>query len=499
MYVYKYDWSGAVTIDNNQLSNINSHGIYVQTDRIDSPSQFSLSGNQVNGTSNNGYGIYWSESSSAFASVAVENNEVQNGERTGLYVSRSGSSTTGQPPQFTGNRIHNNGSDGSYNGISVTWNDDSQPLVFSRNELYNNTGSGLSVVSESPVYVVLNHVYNNGGDGVALNSTQVSHVHENRLENNGGVALNNVSSQAIAADNNWWGATLSAEMASGSNPKNISGIYDIYDNSGKGTVSYVPWLASSPALTDDAISWVRLPADSAALKGPNIQIEGSASAAAGIDRVEVSVDNGVTWEIATGTVNWSYDWSAPVDGTYQLRSRVVTLDSTLETPTVGNTLVIDSNSAIISTGIVSSDTVWSGSVSIAGDIHVPAGVTLTIEAGTNVGIPTHFDASHSGTNSNLTEITVDGNLLILGTEANPVILSTNIAPYNPGDWQGIKVTGGALDIQYAEIQYAKNGIECVADAADATCNISHVQIADSSLDGVRLQSLNGGSLTSEIN
>ena len=372
-----------VAVSGNTVAGASGYGIYFYKYN-NTLAGLTLSGNTVSGVVN-GTGIYAELGSTNQGPVVVADNVVHDNERTGLYLYRYGSATASVAPVVRNNQVYNNGSDGSYNGLVVTWNNDTghQVPALSLNTVYGNTGAGLSLTTGDGVDVVFNDIHDNGTDGIVVNAGGVARIHENNLVGNTGYGLRNNSAVAVSADSNWWGSTVTAEMAGGGNPKNISGIFDIYDDGTKGTVSYLPWLGSARVLAPGAVSWVRLPADGASLKGPGVLIEGSASAGAGIDRVEVSTDNGVSWSVASGTVNWSYAWTAPGDGVYQLRSRVVTLDAQLESPGVGNTLTIDSSLPTTS-GTLPGDETWSGTVSITGDITVPAGVTLTIEPGTTV-------------------------------------------------------------------------------------------------------------------
>ena len=95
------------------------------------------------------------------------------------------------------------------------------------------------------------------------------------------------------------------------------------------------------------------------------------------------MDGGLTWGVATGTAVWTDGWTIPGDGTYTIKSRVITLDGEIEIPGPGNTVTIDSNQPTTS-GVLGGDETWSGEVDITGDVTVPAGVTLTLEAGTTV-------------------------------------------------------------------------------------------------------------------
>lgn len=54
-----------------------------------------------------------------------------------------------------------------------------------------------------------------------------------------------------------------------------------------------------------------------------IHITGTATEAGGgvVAGVQISVDNGATWQEATGTTNWSYDWLPTASGTYTILAR----------------------------------------------------------------------------------------------------------------------------------------------------------------------------------
>jgi len=498
VYVAPQFSTGSVTVSGNTVTGARTTGLVVGRSGGATPA-LTVSGNVVSNTVN-GSGMDVSASSGTLGTLAVTDNQVSGSSYGGLSVSGY-SMTVTAPPVVRGNRIYNNGSGSTYDGLQLSWtsNSTAQVPALTLNEVYGNTGRGLYLnVSGGGVHVVYNDVHDNTGNGVYLGSAgAVAEIHENNLVNNGGgYQLYNNTALAVAADANWWGATLTAEMAAGNNPKNISGIYDIYNNAAKGTVRYEPWLTAARVLAPQAVSWVRLPADGATLKGPTVLIEGSASAAAGISRVEVSTDGGVSWAQASGTVNWSYTTPALANGTYPLRSRVVTLDSQLETPGPGSTLTIDSSLPTTS-GTLTTDETWSGTVAITGDITVPAGVTLTVQEGTVVTIPRFKDSRYGGVDTNRTEFVVNGNLLINGSPTGPVEIGPASAPLNPGDWDGI-VVRGSLVMNHAIVDYARIGIRCLADAATVNCVIRDSLVDRSAEDGIAFETLNAGRVIGEL-
>jgi len=73
-----------------------------------------------------------------------------------------------------------------------------------------------------------------------------------------------------------------------------------------------------------------------------ITISGTATASPNsITRVDVSTDNGATWQVANGTASWSYSWSPQADGVYYLKSRATDSIGTTEVPTAAVTVTID--------------------------------------------------------------------------------------------------------------------------------------------------------------
>ena len=66
----------------------------------------------------------------------------------------------------------------------------------------------------------------------------------NNINDNNNSGVWNYSSYDIDAKNNWWGEIPTAQMNLGGNPKNISYIYDKYDDGNRGTVNYSGWLNS---------------------------------------------------------------------------------------------------------------------------------------------------------------------------------------------------------------------------------------------------------------
>ncbi len=103
-------------------------------------------------------------------------------------------------------------------------------------------------------------------------------------------------------------------------------------------------------------SVITSPKDGEYIKGTSYIIKGVASNLTGVDleRVEISTDGGITWNIAVGTSSWNYDWTLPANGKFNLKSRAVSKSGEIETPGPGVYVVVDnilpSGSMVINNG-----------------------------------------------------------------------------------------------------------------------------------------------------
>ena len=92
-------------------------------------------------------------------------------------------------------------------------------------------------------------------------------------------------------------------------------------------------------------------------------------------------------------------------------------------------------------GIISSNTTWTAAGSpyiVTGNILVKEGVTLTIEP----GVVVKFDLGKA--------MQIDGELIARGTEAEPIIFTSNQFEPAPGDWVNILFTDTSVDAVFDE-------------------------------------------------
>ncbi len=114
---------------------------------------------------------------------------------------------------------------------------------------------------------------------------------------------------------------------------------------------------------------------------------------------------------------------------------------------------------------------------VHGDVVVPSGAYLHIEAGTVVQFQASDDLG-TGLDTNRIEITVNGTLHVNGTESNPVRFEP-VSGQTPGTWYGIVVTDQAssVSVTHAEIRYPYRGI--YSQNSGEALTGSHVTIMNS--------------------
>ncbi|NQZ90374.1 MAG: right-handed parallel beta-helix repeat-containing protein [Colwellia sp.] len=208
------DWvADSIIIEDNVVDSNNYTGI-----------ELSYSGNvnpQINRNkvrNNSGYGIYvYSQSHNT--QPHIHDNEITGnglnewGGQAGLYVSGKAI------PSIVGNTINNNGA-----GVYVNYND--------------VNGNGDFDLTD-------NVITNNLGYGISVNGYAKPTINNNDIYGNTGYAVENHTSFAIDAKNNWWGEGDTAEINEGGNPKSLSFIYDSNSNGDSGSVNYAGWLDAS--------------------------------------------------------------------------------------------------------------------------------------------------------------------------------------------------------------------------------------------------------------
>ena len=124
-------------------------------------------------------------------------------------------------------------------------------------------------------------------------------------------------------------------------------------------------------------------------------------------------------------------------------------------------------------GVYSGDLVWDGTVTMAGDVLILKGGTLTIRAGTQVYvIPAEGTKIGPEYLSSQTELLVRGKLDIQGTPEAPVrFLIVEASETEEIAWSGITLDSAAESrIRYAELERADIAVRCVTSSPEIMGN-----------------------------
>ena len=121
---------------------------------------------------------------------------------------------------------------------------------------------------------------------------------------------------------------------------------------------------------DAPSSIITHPTDGEEISGETYTITGTADDAdgTGVQKVEISTDGGESWNPATGNTSWSYAWTLPGPGIYNIKSRATDNAENVETPGDGVTVtVIEIQAPTVTTG--SATSVTSTSATLNGTVN----------------------------------------------------------------------------------------------------------------------------------
>lgn len=129
-------------------------------------------------------------------------------------------------------------------------------------------------------------------------------------------------------------------------------------------------------------------------------------------------------------------------------------------------------------GIVT-DTLWSGTIVIDGQVKVFKGATLTIAPGTDIAF-VHRDDDKDGLGDGT--LIIEGSLQAIGTQAQPIRFHSAAPEPQPGDWLEIRVDfSKETHLRYCEIRDSAHSLH--AHFTIATVEESHIH---HNIDGCRL-------------
>ena len=148
-------------------------------------------------------------------------------------------------------------------------------------------------------------------------------------------------------------------------------------------------------------------------------------------------------------------------------------------------------------GSLAADTTWSGRVCVDGDVTIPAGVTLTLDAETEVAFHPGGDATEGGADQTRSELIVAGTL---SAGTGVTFRSLNAFTPSTSDWSGIRVdSGGSADLSGATV---RDGARCVQAHTSGTVTMTNTTLSPCgqsvSLSSRRSQAQVGVGLTATL-
>ncbi len=189
--------------------------------------------------------------------------------------------------------------------------------------------------------------------------------------------------------------------------------------------------------------------------------------------------------------------------------RVYSLDGTFRADVTGYTDVVAIGvvadplydyTQTVNGGTLSASQTWSGNIRVTGDVTVPNGVTLTIDAGTRVSFTSSDDQS-GGSYNTLPEIIVQdfGTLTVQGTIENPVVFTGEPIVTAKGDWGGIRSSFSSasqvMNMTNCMIMGARHGYYHNQNGGDGTLNLTNVRASRCQENGVYAHAVGQARLT----
>ena len=297
-YGVEINHSKDVEINHNVLSNltaIGSTGNYPRNAHcfgisVSSENEVKIMNNQIDSLTSGGGGTELNSKTDAIFIgfhgniVKIVKNEIRRlkGKYDPIGISLKATSTFGGEIEINENTIYEIESSNPWHqnqyGIGIYfdfWQGNSFFLKVNDNSIYSNEGKGiefkiydirniqvLEMIGNSihdcankgiifnpnslqiKPRIMFNQIWNNNV-GISLGKCS-SELHYNDFFDNFSYDIRNESSENIDAQFNYWGAVTTAEMEAGDNPKNITKIFDHFDDNTKGTVDYDNWLTGEP-------------------------------------------------------------------------------------------------------------------------------------------------------------------------------------------------------------------------------------------------------------
>jgi hypothetical protein len=114
------------------------------------------------------------------------------------------------------------------------------------------------------------------------------------------------------------------------------------------------------------------------------------------------------------------------------------------------------------------------------DVEVPAGQSLTVEPGVAIRAMPDQDASGGGIHPDKVELVVRGDLVVLGTASDSVVIEASSPRQTPGLWGGLRAeSGSSLHMEHCRVTGAAVGVA----ARGAAVRLRHSAFSTNGLEG----------------
>jgi hypothetical protein len=299
-----------------------------------------------------------------------------------------------------------------------------------------------------------------------------------------------------------WGAATTAEMNAGGNPKNITRIYDSWDNPSLPRVNYSDWIGSTiPVGHDGAIAftdafWTPIgggvPAGTDSIHVGLVDLD-----LAGIGTYQISItsagdaetmtltENGGASGVYHGAMGLQQGAPNPSDGILQVAvmgAIEVVYQEARDSYGNPRTLMDSAIYGGISGNVQGTWHTENSPLMVVGDVTVPEGGLLRIEQGVEVLFTGPY------------RLMVSGILQTNGTALNPIRFAAAAGAVrdSSGSWEGIQQSsssGGSV-LRYCEIRDASTGIT----VTDGNCSLQYCTIHFNRDLGVSLANMTADSV-----
>jgi hypothetical protein len=286
-----------------------------------------------------GGGIWMlNDSSPLFVQNLITGN--QSGRGAGLYWYASS-----HAPILINNTIADNDSISTLNASSVFVDGDGVQMELTNNIIVAKPGqTGLycgGLHTQNPPIVRSNNIFSSGGTAYGGSCSDMigtnGNISADPLLNNPTDGDYHLQQGSLSIDSGYNLAANLPFMDLDKHPRILDGDGDGIAIVDMGAYESTYQDVSSPTST------ITFPTEGATIfTGITVTITGTASDAGGgtVARVEVSVDGGATWNLATGTNTWSYDWRPALTSHATIKSRAVDNSGNVQNPPAEITVTV---------------------------------------------------------------------------------------------------------------------------------------------------------------